>query len=220
MLSKIGTEKVPELIHPYLYLTKYLYVHDNLSDLIIDQIELNELAREYIKEKDNTFKNNIKNLIRFADLGIEDLIAIERNVKDFKFPKSVSEKEQERIISDNKYQLKFTHPIFDNGKQIGKEDFEIGNESNGTKKFLVVSNLILDALNDGSTIIIDELDKSLHPLLTRVIIYLFNNPNININNGQLIFATQDVSLLDSKIFRRDQILFTDKDSSGMSTISL
>ena len=65
--------------------------------------------------------------------------------------------------------------------------------------------------------IIDELDKSLHPLLVNYIVSLFNNPTINKNGAQLIFNTHDTNLLSLTIFRRDQIWFTEKNYKNGST---
>ena len=64
----------------------------------------------------------------------------------------------------------------------------------------------------------DELDARLHPLMTRSIIELFHKPESNPNNAQLIFMTHDTNLLSNKIFRRDQIWFTEKDRCGATTL--
>jgi uncharacterized protein len=58
----------------------------------------------------------------------------------------------------------------------------------------------------------------LHPLLTRMIIGLFHNPEFNQKNAQLILSTHDVSLIDLTLFRRDQIMLVDKDVSGKSSV--
>jgi len=68
------------------------------------------------------------------------------------------------------------------------------------------------------TLIIDELDARLHPIITRQIIKLFNDKNYNTNNAQLIFATHDTNLLDNKFFRRDQIWFTEKNMFGETAL--
>ena len=60
--------------------------------------------------------------------------------------------------------------------------------------------------------------KNLHPLLTRMIIGIFHNPEFNKNNAQLIFSTHDVSLMDVKLFRRDQIMLVDKKIMGQSSV--
>ena len=80
----------------------------------------------------------------------------------------------------------------------------------------LVSSIIIDALEDGSVIIIDELDKSLHPLLTKMLISLFGSKRNNPHNAQLIFATHDISLIDQDLLRRDQIWLTEKKAEGMT----
>ena len=65
-------------------------------------------------------------------------------------------------------------------------------------------------------LIIDELDARLHPLLTREIVRLFNDPKRNRKHAQLVFATQDTNLLDNQLLRRDQIWFVEKDRQGVS----
>ena len=76
---------------------------------------------------------------------------------------------------------------------------------------------ILNTLQEGKILIIDELDASLHPMLTKHLIKLFSDKNINTKNAQLIFVTHDTNLLKPQIFKRDQIWFTEKDKYG-STI--
>ena len=90
-------------------------------------------------------------------------------------------------------------------------------ESEGTKKIINMSGPIIDTLERGGLIVVDEFDAKLHPLLTKKIIEIFNSPESNPNNAQLIFATHDTNLLSNKIFRRDQIWFAEKDSNDEST---
>lgn len=106
-----------------------------------------------------------------------------------------------------------THNIYDeNGKVVGVRNFHKNQmESEGTKKVIELSGPLFDTLNEGKTLIIDELDAKLHPLLTRNIVLLFMNPTINKSGAQLIFATHDTNLLDLDIIRRDQVWFTEKD---------
>ena len=90
-------------------------------------------------------------------------------------------------------------------------------ESEGTKKIINMSGPIIDTLSKGGTIVVDEFDAKLHPLLTQKIIATFNSPDSNPNNAQLIFATHDTNLLSNKIFRRDQIWFAEKNREDEST---
>ena len=69
---------------------------------------------------------------------------------------------------------------------------------------------IFEVLDSGWVLVIDELDAKMHPLISQQIIKLFNDPKTNPNNAQLIFTTHDTHLLSSKMLRRDQIWFTEK----------
>lgn len=73
---------------------------------------------------------------------------------------------------------------------------------------------IIDALDNGKRLVIDELDSKLHPLLIRRIVALFNCAEINTHGAQLVFTTHDTNLLSVGLFRRDQVWFTQKDSVG------
>ena len=91
----------------------------------------------------------------------------------------------------------------------------------GTRKAFELAGPIFKALSKGSLLFSDELDSRLHPILTREIIKLFNDPNTNPRNAQLVFNTHDTNLLNCKIYsanrkkkeqllRRDQIYFVER----------
>ncbi len=84
-------------------------------------------------------------------------------------------------------------------------------ESDGTQRFFQLLGPWLEAILNGYTVFIDELEASLHPLLTRELIKFIQNPRNNKTGAQLVFATHDVTLLDPELFRRDQVWFTEKD---------
>ena len=74
-------------------------------------------------------------------------------------------------------------------------------------------------LDTGKVLIIDELDKSLHPYIVKYIVEIFNDSDVNKNNAQLIFNTNDTNLLDLELLRRDQIWFTEKNpNTGESSL--
>ncbi len=93
---------------------------------------------------------------------------------------------------------------------ISKE-FPISMESAGTVRFLSVIGPIIQALMNGTTLVIDELDISFHPDLCMWAVSLFLDPSENQRNAQLILNTHDVSLLDQSVIRRDQIYLSIKD---------
>ena len=85
-------------------------------------------------------------------------------------------------------------------------------ESLGTKQLFYLAPLFKDALENGETLVIDEIDRSMHPFIVKYLINMFRNTSINQHNAQLIFTTHTTTLLSLSTFRRDQIWFTEKDA--------
>ena len=81
-------------------------------------------------------------------------------------------------------------------------------------KYFSLAYPIIDALDNGKRLVVDELDSKLHPLLVRKIITLFNSAETNPKGAQLLFTTHDTFLLSAGMFRRDQVWFTQKDNFG------
>ena len=77
---------------------------------------------------------------------------------------------------------------------------------------------LLQAIEDGEVIFVDELETNFHPYLSKLLVSLFQNPRINKKNAQLIFTTHDVTLLDKTLFRKDQVWFTEKDIYGATNL--
>ena len=109
-------------------------------------------------------------------------------------------------------------------KNFSKDNLHLGNavldfnlESKGTQKLFSLLGPLLDTLEKGRILVIDELDSRLHPLLTMELVKLFHS-KFNKKNAQLIFASHDTNLLRKDIFRRDQIWFAEKDEFGASDI--
>lgn len=205
-LSKSSTSNIKYLDECYLYFTKYVYV-STIHDTEYDKSIIRSFSELLLN--DNNLKCNLLELLRAADTTINDFSIIE-NEKELKFPEKFPQDLRDQILESHKYEVKTKHSIYENGEKIGETNFDLEEESFGTKKLFAIGGLILDALNDGSVIIIDELDKGFHPILTKLLINLFNSKNNNPNNAQLIFATHDSSLLDLEMLRRDQICFVDK----------
>lgn len=83
-------------------------------------------------------------------------------------------------------------------------------ESLGTLAMLQASPILLATLQQGSTLILDELDDSIHPEMIASLIAAFNDPALNPNHAQLIFTSHNYAYLNKKLLRRDQILFAQK----------
>ncbi len=181
--------------------------------------------------KSDVKRDAIVELIKKLDLGIREI-----QVREVGLPKSLLKKAQDLpddlkefftkggyLEGDNESKIaviKTVHQIFDNdGSPIGTELFDIDfHESEGTQKIFALSGLLVDALQEGKTLIIDEFDARLHPLISCAIVKLFNSGETNPNNSQLIFITHDTNLLTNKLFRRDQIWFTEKTRFGATAL--
>ena len=87
---------------------------------------------------------------------------------------------------------------------------DMNEESEGTKKIFELAGGWIKVLDNGATILVDELDRSLHPNMTRFLVSLFHNSATNVHGAQLIFTTHDTTLLDPELVRRDQVWFVEK----------
>lgn len=91
-------------------------------------------------------------------------------------------------------------------------------ESAGTLKMFALYPLLQEVLQTGGVLFIDELNARLHPLLVRTFIITFLNPDTNPNHAQLVFTSHDSWQLNSNILRRDEVWFTEKASTGISSL--
>ncbi len=155
-----------------------------------------QLRSNAIKHLDNEpLRKRIIDFAKYADLGIENITKIDN-----------------RIVSD--------HMMYDDeGRKVNNVSFAFNrNESEGTIKYFSLAYPIIDALDNGKRIVIDELDSKLHPLLVKRIIALFNDAKTNPKGAQLLFTAHDTFLLGAGLFRRDQIWFTQKNSFGATEL--
>jgi len=173
------------------------------------------------KTKDPNNKLKILELLKAADLGIQDIKLEMLDIEQL--PNEMPKELRDKIIKDSKEEnaeyfsdILTSHKKFDGSKRfIENVNFSLDDdESSGTKKFFALTGPILDVIENGYTLIVDELDSKLHPNLVCKIVSLFNSKELNPKNAQLVFNTQDTNLLSSGLFRRDQIWFTEKDKFG------
>ena len=104
---------------------------------------------------------------------------------------------------------------------IGSDEFAsipLEEESDGTLKMFALYPALQDTLESGGVLFVDELNARLHPLLVRGFLITFLNPETNPNHAQLVFTTHDSWQLSNNLLRRDEIWFTEKEHSGVSTL--
>ncbi|MBU3159520.1 ATP-binding protein [Clostridium frigoris] len=186
------------------------WINNNLQ-IIISHERLEEITADMMKENE-IINKKVKYLIKNVVKDIEDITftEIELNKKDNPLLKYLTEDAKSKILSSNDNKLlsvSTAHKINNSEELI---EFDLAEESDGTRKLFGILGPWVTVLEQGHTLIVDELDIRLHPHLTRFLVELFQNPEINKNNAQLIFSTHDTNLLDQDLFRRDQIWFTEK----------
>jgi AAA15 family ATPase/GTPase len=160
-------------------------------------------------------RQQICDFLTAADISIDNIEVVTRKVPGqavhFDLLAGRTEVRSEEV---EEHQLRFSH-VTEQGRAV----FDLVDESSGTRNLLFLAGPVLDILQKGLTLVIDELDTSLHTLLVRELVRLFHRPEVNTGGAQLIFTTHDTSLLDaSDLFRRDQIWFVEKDREQASTL--
>ncbi|MBQ7884754.1 MAG: ATP-binding protein [Clostridia bacterium] len=196
-----------------------------ISDLyVVFDYRLNSNLIESFKRKKifDEYKNFCIKLLNHADLNISDFKMNDKklNKESPYYSNLISALKlltnKDSFDSDNFNVLEFqtVHDI--NGE---KYLLKLEDESFGTQNLFNVAPILFQTLKYGKTLVLDEIDRSMHPLLVKYIVELFCDKDINKNNAQLICNSHDTNLQDLDILRRDQIWFAEKDyETGMSRL--
>lgn len=161
---------------------------------------------------DEQLQERIRSLLAVADFGISDFDIREEIYIEQDLPEEMPSELRKLLLNKKRLDVYMLHPV-------GMENevaLPLDEESKGTQRFFALSAPLVEVLENGWTLFVDELDASLHPLLVRYLVELFHNPQINPKGAQLIFNTHDTTLMDGSLFRRDQIWFVEKDRQGCS----
>lgn len=144
----------------------------------------------------------VERLVKFADLGIEELLIDRQEVSGMSPWQAVD--------------LKLKHGV------DGDATFSLADESAGTVAWLSAMVPVLESLDSGGVLLVDEVDSSLHPMLSAALIQMFKDPVINSREAQLVFTSHDVALLGNLLHNgvlgRDEVWFTEKDGSGATSL--
>ena len=174
--------------------------------------------------KDNTKKQKILEMLNKADINISDLIL--QTVDSSQLPKGLPVELKNILLQklgDGKNEiitLNTIHQVYDKENNIVDQvRFNMDDaESSGTNQFFALTGPIIDVIENGYVLAVDELDSKLHPNLVAKIIEIFNSTKLNPKNAQIVFNTHDTNLLSADIFRRDQIWFVEKDRFGRASL--
>lgn len=197
--------KISDELSETLPLLSYLGITYKKNEVIKDVLEWFESKIDFLNygNPKQELRMAIANSDEVKQLVLEMIQEMDLDIVDFR----VEEKEDDKIEV-------FTKHV------VGKYDAELNlsDESSGTKKLFGLLPFIAESLLTGTTLVIDELDAKIHPVLLRHIIMLFNNMDINKKGAQLIFTSHDLSTMNNEIFRRDEIWFVAKGNGQNSKL--
>ena len=193
-------------------------------DTFTDVMELGGVAFEkYRTDENRKYIEFTKNLLKQADINIS---SIEVDAKEVMGGPALPFQivVQGKIIPPNEgkhYDVEITtgHTVVDENGEKTEFSLTLQEESIGTQLLFFYGPLLKDAFEKGKTIVLDDIDKSMHPSLVKFIMNLFRDSDVNKNGAQLIVTTHETGILSLDMFRRDQIYFTEKDSkSGVTDL--
>lgn len=171
-------------------------------------------------EENSSLKSFALKILNEADIGIKDISVSARKIE-----LNGQLNHLENIGSfynsskETLFKVEFEHETINEDGVINTFSLNLNKESDGTKTLFTFIPYLKEALESECLLIVDELEKSLHPMLVEYITKLFNNNNLNIYGSQMIFTTHLTNLMNIELFRRDQIWFVEKDvKTGSSNL--
>jgi len=192
-------------------------VFDWFANRLVIFNEQSPLAPQFSVQmlKQEEQRKAICEFLRAADISIADIEVTTKQAMVHSIHLDLATGKRDEAAEEQAVdEVKFHH-ITEHGKAV----FDLMDESSGTRNLLFLSGPILDILNKGLTLVVDELDTSLHTLLVQALVRLFHQSEVNTGGAQLVFTTHDTSLLDAYgLFRRDQIWFVEKHPDQSSSL--
>jgi AAA15 family ATPase/GTPase len=173
---------------------------------------------------DDRIKYKLVDFLKHADTGItsakvedvkppDNLINFDKKLTDL-ITMHLGDAKLQYETNIERKRISFAHKGVDGADVY----LDINSESKGTLALIKMLGPLFYCLSDGKTVFIDEIDTSMHSLLTTKLINLFNSANSNTNCAQIIFSTHDTSILSCEVLRRDEIYFTEKNNEGSTEI--
>lgn len=227
------------LIENMLFLSKAIQENNQelrpILDFFQNDLKITTMSEEFIdfqaryfgklaiENKEGEQLEALNNALRSIDSGILRLevkknvnipenILVEAGEDDDDLKKELREK----LLDTLKHEIQAVHRLFDGEQEIGEHHITLGNESEGTRKFIALFPKLMELGRSGGVFIVDELERSLHPLLTKALMSIFANPLTNPRNAQLIFTSHDTTLFN--YLDNDQINILEKNIYGATEI--
>lgn len=200
-----GKFRISKDLSATLPLLSYLGITYKKNEIVKDVLDWFEYSIEFLNygnprqelgmaiASSEKMKSLVLNMIKEIDLDIEDF--------------RIEEGENDRIEIFTKHTV--------NGYST---EINLLEESSGTRKLFGLLPFIAGSLVYGTTLVIDELDAKIHPILLQYVIEMFTDMSINKGGGQLIFTSHDLSTMNKEVFRRDEIWFVAKGNGQNSKL--
>ncbi len=203
--------------------SKFIHTNEMKSILVgfaekIDIINMDNIPMEHtieLMKNKNKLQEKVVDFIKNADLYMDNFEYVEMNRLNLGLGEANGKPEQKALDIPDSLMDQIRLVSTYKGVPVSSMLFD----STGTKKIAAMASYVIEALEKGRILIIDELDSSLHFKLTRATVAMFNN-ELN-TDAQMIFTVHDINLMDCKrLFRKEQIWFVDKDEHGVYVYSL
>ena len=169
---------------------------------------------QFEKEEPEKIHQFVIELLRESDINISDYKIKSEPINEQEwaqlFGPLFSAAKDSKLLEGKKQNVFMDHLIFNEDGTTSVYQLNMTDESKGTENLFLLAPILMRALATGETVIIDEIERSLHPLLVKHVVGYFNDFERNPNHSQLIFNTHNLELMSLDIFRRDQIYFVDK----------
>ena len=197
--------KISEGLSKNLPLLSYLGITYMDNDVVADVMNWFENGIDFLNYGNplEELRTAIASSEEIKQLVLDMIREMDLDIEDFR----VEERENGRIEV-------FTQHIVDGFTA----ELTLSEESSGTKKLFGLLPFIAKSLVFGTTLVIDELDAKIHPVLLKYVIMLYNNMTINKHGAQLIFTSHDLSTMNNEVFRRDEIWFVAKGNNQNSKL--
>ena len=190
---------------------------------------------------DTQFRTVMRELLGYFDTGISDLCRVEAKPEELNIPSEIRQKIEEALVNkvvnagvvihnksrfvftekDEKKNLKWYELKTIHKKEGSDSDylFEIFEESDGTSRLFDFIPMLIDMRANDAVYVIDEVDRSLHPMLTLKLLEMYNSLLRGDSQMQLICTTHESNLLSTAPIRQDEVWFVEKDKKGESHLS-
>ena len=194
-----------DISQPTKYNINYIIEHNDLE-------EYKKFCLDFLNNADISISDFEINMQKVKELGKR----AEFMTKIMNVIVNNDPEKMDKFGNSDIFNIKTIHNIKDEDSS-NSYPLELIEESIGTQQLFYFAPALFYTFKEGKTLLIDEIDKSLHPLLVEYIIKKFYDAEINTKNAQLICNTHDTNLLNLDIFRRDEIWFTERNNATAST---